>query len=96
MPYEPTDNFTSRLKVETTYPDKVIDHRSGEFYDREYRRNMQADPKPTEGAGFPNMQSVTQPSKPKGGVKQRTRKKTASDTALEAAHKKDLSKRNIK
>ena len=83
---EPTDNFTTRLTVETTYPDKVIDHRSREFYDREYRRNLQTEPKEEPTKGFPPMKSVTKAPK----------KKTKKDLELEQANTKDLKNRSIK
>lgn len=90
-PYEDTNNFTSRLTVETQYPDKTVDHRTREFYDREYSRNNQADRKPATGMC---MDSVTEAPKPKPGIKQRRRSKADQD--LEKANSKDLSKRNIK
>ena len=47
-----TDNFTTRLKVETTYaPGDVRDHRDG-FSQREYFRNLQDNPPETDGGGF--------------------------------------------
>ena len=89
-----TDNFHTRLRVETTYaPGEVRDHREG-FTQQEYFRNQQKNPKQTDAAGFPPMESVTQPSKPKGGVKQR--RKTKQDEQLEQAIDKDLSKRNVR
>ena len=97
MPYEETDNFTTRLKVETTYaPGDVRDHRDG-FSQREYFRNMQDNPPETDGGGFQPMKSVTQAPKPKAGTKPaRQRKKTKQDAETESAHIKDLKKRNLK
>ena len=95
MPYEDTDNFHSRLRVETTYAkDDVRDHREG-FTQREYFRNQQAEAKKSDAAGFPPMESVTQPSKPKGGVKQR-RTGAKDDQALKEALDKDIRKRNVR
>ncbi len=42
------------------------------------------------------MKSVTTPPKPKGGTKQVSRKKSATDNAVDAANKKDLRTRNLK
>ena len=97
MAREKTDNFTTRLKVETTFaPGDVRDHRDG-FSQREYRRNLQDKGPAESGEGFPPMASVTQPSKPKGGTKPvRTRKKTKQDAAVEAALDNDLKQRNLK
>ena len=94
-PYEEFENFSSRLRVETTYaPGEVRDHRDG-FTQQEYRRNMQDDSDRKEPmAGFPPMESATQAPKPKGGVKPRRR--TKSDAAIEAANTSDLKKRNLK
>ena len=94
-PYGEYENFSTRLRVETTYgPNDVRDHRDG-FIQEQYRINMQDKPQTNDGGGFPNMKSVTKPSTPKGGVKPRTRKKTV-DPAIEAANNKDLKQRNIK
>ena len=95
-PYDEVDNFTSRLRVETTYPDKVIDHRTREFYDREYKRNMQDKPLKNEGRGFPDMNSVTEAPKPKAGTKRVRTKKTTDDQSVIDANQKDLKSRNIK
>ena len=96
MTYDNTDNFTSRLKVETTYAkDDVRDHRDG-FTQQEYFRNQQDKPKqPNTAGGFPPMASVTQPPKPKAGVKQR-RSTAKEDQKLKEALDKDLSKRNVR
>lgn len=93
-PYEPTDNFTSRLRVETNIQGEITDHRKG-FAQREYRRNLQDQPQANYGGGFPSMKSVTEAPKPKGGTKQVSRKKTKQDEDIEAANKKDLKKRNL-
>ena len=93
-PYEPTDNFTSRLRVETNIQGEIMDHRKG-FAQREYRRNLQDQPQANHGGGFPPMKSVTEAPKPKGGTKQVSRKKTKQDEDIEAANKKDLKKRNL-
>ena len=91
--YDESLNFNHRLKVETTYaPGVVKDHREG-FTQREYFRNLQDNPKEPTGQ---RMESVTQAPKPKGGVKQRTRKKTAADEQVEQANTKDLKNRNLK
>lgn len=96
MSYDETDNFNTRLKVETTFgPGDVRDHRDG-FSQREYFRNMQDKPQANEGGGFPAMKSVTEAPKPKGGTKQVSRKKTKQDEAAEAANDKDLRTRNLK
>lgn len=95
-PYDESENFNHRLKVETTFaPGDVRDHREG-FSQREYRRNMQDKPQANEGGGFPAMKSVTEAPKPKGGTKPvRQRKKTKQDEAVEAANTKDLKNRNL-
>ena len=94
-PYDEFENFSSRLTVETTYgPGDKRDHRDG-FTQKEYFRNMQDKPQTNDGGGFPEMKSVTKPSTPKGGVKQRSRKQT-TDPAIDAANQKDLKQRNIK
>ena len=90
--YEPFENFTSRVSVETTYPDKVIDHRTREFYDREYNRNSQKSPPPPRGG---KMESVTEvPARKKARAKAKA-DKTKQDTALEKAVKKDLTNRGL-
>ena len=91
--YEPTNNFTSRVSVETTYPDKVIDHRGKEFRDREYSRNSQKTPPEPRGQ---QMESVTEvPARKRARAKAKA-EKTKQDAALEKAAKDDLTKRNIK
>lgn len=95
--YEPFENFNTRLTVQTTYPDKVIDHRSREFYDHEYKRNSQSEPRQQNTGG--RMKSVTKAPKPKAGVKQVSRKRKTSnkqDDAVKEASNKDLKQRNIK
>ena len=94
-PYEDSQNFNHRLKVETNMQGEIIDHREG-FAQREYFRNMQDQPQANEGGGFPPMKSVTQPPKPKGGVKKVSRKKTQQDEAIDKAVEKDLKSRNLK
>ena len=98
-PYAEFENYTNRLTVETTFgPGDVRDHRDG-FSQREYKRNQQDDSAKKEPmAGFPPMESVTQPSKPKAGTKQVTRRKDspADDNKLKEANNKDLKSRNIK
>ena len=94
-PYEDSQNFNHRLKVETNMQGEVMDHRKG-FAQREYFRNMQDQPQTNEGGGFPPMKSVTEAPKPKGGTKRVSRKKTSTDTAVEAANEKDLRTRNLK
>ena len=87
-PYDETDNFTSRLKVETTFaPGEVRDHRDG-FTQQEYRRNMQETPLNEPAKGFPPMKNVVRPKKKTA--------KNQSDAALEAANQKDLQNRNLK
>ena len=95
-PYEEYENFSTRLRVETTYAEgDVRDHRDG-FIQREYRRNLQDDSDRKQPmAGFPPMESVTQPSKPKGGVKQK-RSTAKQDKELQDAVDKDISKRNVR
>ena len=100
--HEDTDNFTTRLKVETTYaPGEVRDHRDG-FQQQQYRRNLQADNRPH---GMQPMGEVTgqfkMPDKPvnrepkpvKSGARPQ---KSVADKQLEEANKKDLKKRNLK
>ena len=97
-PYDETDNFTSRLKVETTFANgDVRDHRQG-FTQQEYFRNMQDKPQTNDaGGGFPPMKSCVKPSAPKGGTKQvRSKKTTKDDQSLIDANTKDLKSRNIK
>ena len=90
--YEPTNNFTTRLKVETTYAEgDVRDHRGDnhDFVRSEYRRNLQTKNKTDEEPapkGFPPMQSVTKAPQPK----------TKKDLEVEKANQKDLNQRNIK
>ena len=85
--HEPTDNFNTRLRVETTFAEgDVRDHRSG-FSQREYFRNMQDEQKPKdEPKGFPAMK----------GVVKAPRKKTKAELELQKANSKDLKQRNIK
>ena len=94
--YDESLNFNHRLKVETTYaPGEVRDHRDG-FIQEQYKRNMQDKPQPDKGPGFPDMNSVTQPPKPKGGIKHRKSTKTKEDQSLIDANAKDLKSRNLK
>ena len=91
--YEPVDNFTSRLRVDTTYPDKVVDHRGKEFRDREYQRNSQSTPPKPKGQ---QMESVTEvPARKRARAKAKDAKQT-DDAALKEAATKDLKQRNIK
>ena len=85
--HEPTDNFNTRLRVETTYgPGVVKDHREG-FQQQQYFRNMQDEQKPKdEPKGFPPMK----------GVVKAPRKKTKAELDLQKANSKDLKQRNIK
>lgn len=92
-PYEDFENFSSRLRVETTFSEgDVRDHRDG-FTQREYRRNMQEAPETIEEKGFPTMKGVIKAPKPK-----RKPKKTTTDdqdAALKKASKEDLSNRGL-
>ena len=97
-PYGEFKNFNNRLNIETTFgPGDVRDHRDG-FAQREYRRNQQDESENKEPmAGLPPMKSVTEPPKPKAGVKNpRKRTPKTDDAALDAAHTKDLKTRNLK
>ena len=86
-------NFNHRLKVETTYKDKVVDHRGEEFRSKEYNRNSQKTPPAPKGQ---QMESVTEvPARKRIRAKAKDQKE-ANDAALNEAVKKDLSKRNIK
>lgn len=86
------DNFNYRLSVDTTYPDKVIDHRGKEFRDREYSRNSQSTPPAKRGQ---QMESVTEvPARKRARAKAKT-EKTKQDVALEKAAKQDLSNRGL-
>ena len=91
---EPTDNFTTRLKVQTAYPDGFRDHREG-FHKEQYFFNNQNEPRNTQRSGFVPLNSVVKPPQPKGGTKQVTRNLDI-DPAIEAANNKDLKKRNLK
>ena len=87
--YEPFDNFTTRLRVETTFAkDDVRDHRTGEFTKQEYFRNNQQKKEVEEEtpAGFPPMKSVTRAP----------RKKTKAELEIEEANAKDLKNRSLK
>ena len=87
-----SDNFNSRVKVETAYPDKVIDHRTREFYDREYNRNSQKTSTPPTGG---KMESVTEvPARKRARTKAKA-DKTKQDAALEKAAKNDLINRGL-
>ena len=96
--YEPFENFHTRLKVETVFAEgDVRDHRTGDFYKREYERNQQRKDEPVEPAvGFPSMKGVVNAPKPKGGTKQVSRKKSASDQKILDANNTDLKNRNLK
>lgn len=83
--YEPYENFHTRLKVQTAYPDGVKDHREG-FQQREYFKNNQNEPQDTEPTGFAPMK----------GVVKAPRKKTKADLDIEAANNKDIKNRRIK
>ena len=92
-PYEDFENFSSRLRVETTFAEgDVRDHRDG-FTQREYRRNMQDTPETTEEKGFPAMKGVVKAPKPKRKPKKTTTDE--QDAALNQAAKKDLRTRNL-
>ena len=86
-------NFNHRLKVLTTYKDKVVDHRGEEFRSQEYNRNSQKTPPEPKGQ---RMESVTEaPARKRARAKAKA-DKTKQDAALEKAAKDDLTKRNIK
>ena len=91
-----TDNFTSRLKVETNIDGVIKDHRDG-FSQREYFRTETKVYETPEGAALGDIQrgerSKVTPPKPQP---KRRKKKTDTDAALEAANKKDLKSRNLK
>ena len=93
---EMSENFHSRLRVETTYAkDDVRDHRDG-FTQQEYFRNQQSEARSQDrSGGFPPMESVTEAPKPKAGTKQR-RTGAKADQALQDAVNKDLAKRNVR
>ena len=86
-------NFTHRLTVETKYPDKVIDHRTREFYDREYTRNSQSTPPAKRGL---QMESVTEEPKRKRARAKAKATTTKQDQQLKEANNKDLKSKNIK
>ena len=94
---EPTDNFHTRLKVQTAYPDGFKDHREG-FHKEQYFFNNQNEPRNTERSGFVPLNNRVAPPKPKAGTKQISPKpnKSKADLDLEAANKKDIKNRRIK
>ena len=97
--YEPVDNFTSRLRVETSFPDGKRDHRDG-FSQQEYRKNLQDKPEEKEPmAGFPPMKGIVEAPKAKAGVKEKktpSRRMSAKEkAAIDAANQKDLNRRNL-
>lgn len=94
MAYEPTNNFHSRLQVETNMGPKlgVVDHRSKDFYQAEYTRNSQKEKEERENM---NMNPVRPPQK-KASKPRMVKPKPADDTKLQQANKKDLDQRNIK
>lgn len=86
-------NFNHRLQVQTTYKDKVVDHRGPEFRDYEYRRNSQHTPPEPKGQ---QMKSVTEvPARKRARAKAKAAKAT-DDAALKKAANKDLKQRNLK
>jgi hypothetical protein len=88
-------NFNHRLKVETTYKDKVVDHRGEDFRQQEYTRNSQMTPPAPKGQ---QMESVTEvPARKRARAKAKAKATTPKqDAALTKAAKDDLTKRNIK
>ena len=95
--YEPYENFHTRLKVETTYPEGKKDHREG-FQQAEYFKNCQREPRNTERTGFPEMQNVVRPPKPAKPPVIKPNPKTQTNTddaALKKAAKKDLTNRGL-
>ena len=95
--HEETDNFTTRLKVETTYaPGEVRDHRDG-FQQQQYRRNLQTDKRPH---GMQPMGEVTgqfkMPDKPVSREPKPVKSGARNDEKIKEANQKDLKQRNIK
>ena len=89
------ENFNTRLKVETAYPDGTRDHRDN-FVKEEYQKNSQRQHQVTEPTGFVPMKGVTQAPKPNADTKPVSRKKSKADLDVEKANKKDLNERNLK
>lgn len=91
-PYAEYENFSTRLRVETTFAEgDVRDHRDG-FTQKEYFRNLQDTKKPEETPqGFPPMKGVVKAPRKKPQPRRKT-----EDKAIEEAVKKDLSKRNVR
>ena len=92
--YGEFDNFTSRLRVETAYPDKVIDHRGKEFRDQQYQHNSQNNPAEPNGQ---KMKSVTEePKRKRTRAKAKATTSSKQDQQLKEANNKDLKSKNIK
>ena len=90
---EPTNNFTSRLRVQTAYPDGFRDHRQG-FHKEQYFFNNQNEPRNTESSGFVPLNNTVRPSKKKDTTVNKTTT-DKEDTALKKAVKDDLTKRGL-
>ena len=90
---EPTDNFNTRLKVQTAYPDGFRDHREG-FHKEQYFFNNQNEPRNTERSGFVPLNNTVRRPKPTEPPK---RKQTTDkeDAALKKAAKQDLTNRGL-
>ena len=88
-------NFNHRLRVETTYKDKVVDHRGEEFRSQEYNRNSQHTPPAKRGQ---QMESVTEvPARKRARAKAKAKAtSTKQDEQLKEANNKDLKSKNLK
>jgi len=89
------ENFHTRLKVETAYPDGTRDHRDN-FVQEEYQKNSQRQDQVSEPTGFVPMKGVTQAPKTKPKTKRVSRKNIKKDQSVMDANTQDLKSRNIK
>jgi hypothetical protein len=93
-----TENFTTRLKVETNLNGKAVT--TDELRDANYQANQQLNPPQATLKAFAGRRdSGIEELKPKPGIKQIKRKRAepkTDDAALRKAAETDLKKRNLK